>query len=146
MSNLNAGVNNTAELFVLAARNKFRFPSPQGPMNTEQLWDLPLTHRAATAASLDGVARAVNTELKAVTEDSFVAVRRSDQQELLSAKLEIVKHIIAVKLDEQKAREQSAARATEKARLLEVLARKDGEALEGLSREEILQKLSEIGA
>ena len=45
----------TDELFIKAARKKFRFPSKVGMLNVENLWDLPLT--SANKASLDDTAR-----------------------------------------------------------------------------------------
>ena len=67
-------------LFEIATRQKFTFPSPRGLLNVEQLWDLPLTSirpdgsTRTDSVSLDTVARAVNTQLKAVTEETFAPI------------------------------------------------------------------------
>ena len=57
-------------LFMQATREKFRFESSKGDLSVEQLWDLPLTSR--TGFDLDTVAKAVNADLKASNEESFV--------------------------------------------------------------------------
>jgi len=131
--------------FEYATRHKLRYETPKGHLSVEQLWDLPLTHTNPSTVTLDSVARTVNQALKAVTEESFVQVQKGPQEEQLSRKLEVVKHIIAVKLAEREEAERARARAQEKARILEVLGEKEDEALKGLSREELLKRLAELG-
>ena len=84
-------------LFLQATREKFRFESPKGDLSVEQLWDLPLTSR--TGFDLDTVAKAVNADLKASNEESFVNVNNNPAVSRLQAKLEVVKAIIEVKLE-----------------------------------------------
>ena len=57
-------------LFEIATRKKLRFPSLKGELSAEQLWDLPLSSRVGL--DLDNIAKAVNKDLKAEEEDSFV--------------------------------------------------------------------------
>lgn len=135
----------TTNIFETASRQKFRFPSSKGALSTEQLWDLPLTHTDPGVVTLDQVARAVNAELKSVTEESFVATKRSDREGVLSEKLDVVKHVIAVKLAEQEARADVAKKIQERKRLTELLAEKDAEAQKALPREELLKRLAELG-
>jgi len=131
-------------VFEIATRTKFRFPSSQGLLTTEQLWELPLAHQNAGVVTLDQVARTVNAQLKAVTEESFVATRQNAQQERLSQHLDVVKAVIAFKEDEAAARSKAADKAQEKARLIELLAQKDDEELRGLSRDEIAKRIAEL--
>lgn len=130
-------------LFEIASRRKFRFPSVVGELTTEQLWDLPLT-AARGRSDLDGVAKAVNAELKAVTEESFVNVRPHPAKADLESKLDIVKHIIAVKMDERTKADAAADRAEKRRKLAEALANKQDESLRNMSEEEIRAKLAEL--
>jgi DNA gyrase/topoisomerase IV subunit A len=133
------------DLFEIATRRKFRFASTRGQLSTEQLWDLPLTSTNSEGVTLDAVARTVNQSLKAVTEESFVQPQKNTAAEELSQKLEVVKHVIAVKLAEREAATKLQEKAQRKQRILEVLAEKDNEALKGLSREELTKELAELG-
>jgi len=132
----------TENLFEVATRQKYRFASNKGELTTEQLWELPL--KAKNGFDLDTVARSVYQDLKATSEESFVEVSQNPNKAVLEQKLEIVKHIIAVKQDERKKAEEKAANAAERKRLLEILAKRQDEELEGLSKEEIEQRIKEL--
>lgn len=130
-------------LFEQAVRNKFRFVSVKGELNVEQLWDLKLTDR--NSFDLDNVARAVADELKAIAETSFVQTTNNPKKAVLEAKLELVKYIIQVKLEEAAAATQRAQRQDEARKLRDLLANKKDEALSQLSEEEIRARLKELG-
>ena len=83
-------------MFEKAARLKLRFDTPRGNLTVEDLWDIPLTGQQI---SLDNVAKAVNKGLKASEEESFVA-KPSSKDRVLSLKLDILKHVIRVRLAE----------------------------------------------
>ena len=127
-------------LFLQATREKFRFESSKGDLSVEQLWDLPLTSR--TGFDLDTVAKAVNADLKASNEESFVNVNNNPAVSRLQAKLEVVKAIIEVKLAQAEATKKRAEKAAERQRLMEVLHSKKDQELQGLSVEEIERRLS----
>jgi len=129
-------------LFLQATREKFRFESPKGDLSVEQLWDLPLTSR--TGFDLDTVAKAVNADLKASNEESFVNVNNNPAVSRLQAKLEVVKAIIEVKLAQAEATKKRAEKAAERQRLMEVLHSKKDQELQGLSVEEIERRLSQL--
>lgn len=129
-------------LFLQATRKKFRFESPKGDLSVEQLWDLPLTSR--TGFDLDTVAKAVNADLKASNEESFVNVNNNPAVSRLQAKLEVVKAIIEVKLAQAEATKKRAEKAAERQRLMEVLHSKKDQELYGLSVEEIERRLSQL--
>lgn len=135
-------------IFEQATRKKLRFASAKGELTVEQLWDLPLLITGNTRdvrVDLDTVARMVNHELKAQTEESFVEAKTNHLKALLELKMEIVKHIIADKLEAaEKARKALDDRA-ERERLMEVLRRKQDQALEDLSPEEIQKRLEALG-
>ena len=129
-------------LFLQATREKFRFQSNKGDLSVEQLWDIPLTSR--TGFDLDTVAKAVNADLKASNEESFVNVNNNPAVSRLQAKLEVVKAIIEVKLAQAEATKKRAEKAAERQRLMEVLHSKKDQELQGLSVEEIERRLSQL--
>lgn len=130
------------DLFLQATRRKFRFPSNKGDLSVEQLWDLPLTSR--NGFDLDTVAKTVNTHLKAASEESFVVTSSNPAKTTLQEQLEVIKAIIAVKLDEAAKAKVRSDRAAERQRLLEILDQKEDDELKGLSREEIKKRLAEL--
>ena len=133
---------NIENLFQLASRQKFRFQSIKGELTTEQLWDLPLTARGGF--NLDEVAKQVAAELKAAGEESFVQKNSNPAKSKLEAKLEIIKHIIAVKLEEAERAVKASQNQEERQRLLAVLNRKQDAALEELTPEQIQARLAEL--
>lgn len=129
-------------IFETATREKFRFASNKGMINVEALWDMPLTSRSGF--DLDNVAKAVNAELKANTEESFVTTTTNPAKATLELKLEIVKHIIAAKQAENEAVKTAAAKRAEKQKLLEILEKKKDASLENLTEEQIAARLAAL--
>lgn len=131
-------------VFEIASRKKFRFETPLGQLVTEQLWDLSLTSERADAVTLDNVAKDLHRKLRAAEEESFVKPAQSSANEELSAKLEVVKHVIAVKLAEQEAAKVAREKAARRQRILEILAEKEEDALKSKSREDLLKELEAL--
>jgi hypothetical protein len=129
-------------LFELATRQAYRFESTKGLLSVEDLWQLPLTTRG-NGTSLDDVAKNVYAQIKASEEVSFVA-KQTTANTTLSNKLEIVKHIIAVKMNEADVAKVKADKAAERAKLMDILARKQEQSLENSTEEELLAKLAAI--
>lgn len=129
-------------IFEQASRGKLRFPSSKGELTVEQLWDLPL--QSKNGFDLDSVAKTVNTELKSMTEESFVSISINPASGVLALKLDVVKHIIAVRLAENEIVRQRTAKLAERAKLLDILADKQDEQLKALSPEEIKKRLEEL--
>ena len=102
----------------------------------EDLWDLPLTSARANQANLNNIAKDVSRQLKAEGEEDFVNPR-SGADKILQLKLEIVKHVIATVQAEREEARARAERADKKARLLELIERKQDQQLEGKSLEEL---------
>lgn len=134
------------DIFERAARAKSRFPSPIGDLTVEQLWDLPLVNSNDSRPSLDGVAKAVNRDLKSLAEESFIEVKSDPRRTELELKLEIVKHVIASKIAAREIAEKRAATLARKAKLLDALAAKEDQALAGMSREEIEAEIAALGS
>ncbi|MNQ55358.1 hypothetical protein D3C85_694510 [compost metagenome] len=132
----------TENLFELASRQKIRFASSKGDLTVEQLWDLPLSSKVGF--DLDSVAREVNSKLKAAGEESFVETRVNLAKARLELAMELVKHIIGVRLAEREANLKSMENKAERARLTEILHSKKDDELKGLSVEELEARIANL--
>ena len=125
-----------SEMFEVAVRNKFRFPY-KGVISVEELYDLPLT-------ALDNVFKTLNAEAKKSEEESLLHTKSKADEEL-ALKINIVKHIVSVKLKEKEDRENARAKKEMKQRLLEIKAKREDAALENMSDEDLNKMLAELG-
>lgn len=129
-------------IFEQAARAKLRFITARGQIAVEQLWDLPLSDNCGF--NLDEVAKKVKRELDQLAEESFVEKSASTERAELELRLELVKHVIADKLEVQRRREQAAVNNERKQVLLQALAQKNQEAIAGLSKEDLEAELAKL--
>ena len=124
-------------IFEYAVRNKVRFPY-RGLISVEDLWDLSLTE-------LDGVFKALNTEVKKNSEESLLLIDpKKPVDELLDIQIAVVKHIFSVKLAEQTAREKAAAKREQKQKIMAIIASKQDEALHNSSVEDLQKMLDAL--
>ena len=123
------------ELFINATRNNYQFPF-RGMINVIDLWDLSLTN-------LDSVFKTLNAEVKKSEEESLLNTKSREDEEI-SNKIEIVKYIVGVKLDEKKKREDAKKNAEMRQRLLEIKAKRQDAALENMSDEDLDKALAEL--
>lgn len=127
-----AGIMN---MFAYATRNKVRFPY-KGLISTEDLWDLSVTE-------LDKIFKTLNAQAKQSQEESLLE-SKNDGDELLENQIEIVKHIVTVKLREQKAREREADKAAQRQKIMAIIARKQDESLENASLDDLQTMLDSL--
>lgn len=132
-------------IFEQASRHRplFRFPTAAGLLTVEDLWDLPLTHR--TKINLDDIARQLSRELKESQDVSFVDASAKPNT-LLQLGLDIVKHIIDVKLAERTATERAAATRARNARILGIIEQKEHAELTDKSIDDLKALLKESEA
>lgn len=123
-------------LFEVATRNNYQFPF-RGLINVIDLWDLSLTN-------LDSVFKVLNAEVKKSEEESLLNTKSKEDEEL-SNKIEIVKYIVGVKLGEKEAKEDEKKNREMKQRLLAIKAKRQNEALENLSDEDLDRAIAELG-
>jgi len=123
-------------MFEKASRMKIRFQTAIGIITTEDLWGLKLTQ-------LNDLAKSLNRQIKDAEEESFIAEPSSASKEL-TLKLDIVKHIIAVLLEEKDKKEKAKERKEQRDRLLEILNKKQNESLEAMSIEDIKKQLEAL--
>ena len=91
-------------IFEYATRNKLRF-AYCGNNSVEELWDLKLE-------DLDNIYKALNKQAKSLEEDSLLT-KENSANEALTIKIEIIKYIVSVKISEQKAKTEEAAKKAE---------------------------------
>lgn len=125
----------TNELFIMATKNKFRFPF-KGMVSVEDLWDM-------NVRDLDSVFKALNAQAKQSKEESLLATK-SKEDSILEAKIEVVKYIVTAKLAEAEAKRVRAEQKEKKNRIAEILADKQDEELRGKSVAELTAMLNSI--
>ena len=130
-------------IFERASRAKLRFESTVGALLTEQLWDLPLTAKGERA-NLDTMARGVFSELKSLEEGSFVTLTPDPRKTDLELRLDILKHVIAAKLEAKASQEKLAENAERKRKLLSALAAKEEAELIGMSKDQIEAEIAKL--
>lgn len=129
-------------IFEYAAKNKLRFATERGLLTAEDLFDIKLSNQAGP--SLDKIAIALDEELSK-TEKSFVK-KVTPQNKELQIKLDIVKHVISVKQDQEEAKVAAAARATQRRILQEAIAKKKLEAIDNADLASLEAELAKIDA
>ena len=128
------------DIFEQAARVKLRFDSHKGLLSIEEVWDLSL-------ASLDTFAKTVNKRLREAEEESFIpAVHQPRVLSYDALRLDILKHVIAVKVTERDLARKKADDRAKLARLKDLLAAKEDDAFKSMSQEEILKQITELEA
>ena len=127
--------------FKKAVQQKLRFETAIGLVTVEDLFNLKLTGNRGL--NLDTVAKTINKQLKESEEESFVSKPTTANAEL-QLKLDIVKEIIADKLQEKKTAEEATANKAKRDKLLALKSKKQDESLESLTEEEIDAQLAEL--
>ena len=128
-------------IFEIATKQKIRFASLKGDVNTEMLWDIPLESKSGF--DLDTIAKSVKADLDAASEESFVRAS-SPMKTSLELKLLVIKHVIDVRLTERAAALRKKEISQTKQTLLDALARKQSQEFDELSAAQIQEKLAAL--
>lgn len=115
-------------MFEIATRRKYRFQL-SGTLTVEDLWDL-------SPESLDKIFKTLNSQLKKSEEESLLASRTKEDEDLLR-KIEIVKHIVSVKLSEKEAAKAAKERREQKQKIMAILDEKKDQALHNMTAEQL---------
>lgn len=126
----------TEKMFEAAVRNKFRFPF-RGIATVEDLWDL-------TPENLDTIFKSLNATKKKVSEESLLGAKTQADEDLLM-KIEIIKYIVGVKIEESTKAKLSAENARKRQEIMGIIAEKDSQDLRNMSKDELAAMLKEIG-
>jgi hypothetical protein len=129
------------QMLEYALRKRLRWPTTRGAITLEDLWDLPLSSK--TNVDLDTVAKTVNKELKESSEESFVTPTSSKNAEL-QVRLDIVKHVIKTKIDDNAKALDSAKKKARKELLLQARESKQQQDLMNMSIDDIDKELNTL--
>ena len=127
---------NSENMFEVAVRSKVRFPF-KGLISVEDLFDL-------SVESLDMIFKVLNSQVKQAKEESLLTAR-TKQDEELTLKVEIVKYVVKVKLEEEAARLHAREQREKKQKIMEIMANKQDADLQNKSVEELAKMLDELG-
>lgn len=122
--------------FETATRRKLRFQTTKGNLSIEDLWDVPLT-------VLDEAYKGLSRQIREAEDDSLLSKKDSGVEEA-SLKRDLVKHVVQVRQAEAEAKTARAARRQQAARVRELIAQKQDEALAGKSTDELNTLLAEL--
>lgn len=122
-------------LFEIATRNRYRF-NYKGVMTVEDLWSLRVE-------DLDAIFKMLNRQKKTADEDSLLATKSAEDQDLAN-KIDIVRYIVSVKLDEAAERVSAAEKKAQRDKIMEIVAKKKDKALEDMGIEDLMKKLEEL--
>ena len=124
------------KMFEVAVRNKFRFPF-KGVISVEDLWDL-------SVQQLDGIFKTLKSQEKKAQEESLLDTR-TPEDEALKTKIDIIRYIVTVKLDEAKQAEHAKENRDQKQKILGILAEKQDADLRNKTPEELQAMLNQLG-
>ena len=124
------------KMFEVAVRNKFRFPF-KGVISVEDLWDL-------SVQQLDGIFKTLKSQEKKAQEESLLDTR-TPEDEALKTKIDIIRYIVNVKLDEAKQAEHAKENRDQKQKILGILAEKQDADLRSKTPEELQAMLNQLG-
>ena len=122
-------------LFEVATRENYLFPF-KGMINVIDLWNLSLTN-------LDSVFKTLNAEVQKSEEESLLNAKTKEDEDLTN-KIEIIKYIVNKKLAEKEARENEKKNKEKRQRILEIKAKRQDEALENMSDEDLDKLLADL--
>ena len=120
-------------IFKYAAKKSLRFPY-QGSLSVEDLFKLDMN-------SLDAVYKTLKKQQKASNEESLIEEKTTEDKEL-EVKLAIVKEIFDDKKTAAEKAKKAAANKAKNQRILEILAKKQDEALENMTEDELKAQLA----
>lgn len=124
------------EIFAKATRVKLRFETPKGLLSVEDLWDLPLKSRQGSA-NLNDVAVQLHGKL-GQQQISFVEQPDpASNNEVEQLAFDVVKFIIDTRLAQAAINLKAVERKEQKARLLDIINRKQNAQLEDTPLEEL---------
>jgi hypothetical protein len=127
-------------VFLSASRKQLRFATAKGYIATDDLWQLSLK-------DLDAIGQRVIAETPSGTvsllENPDPKINKSKVENNL--RLEVIKEVIRIKQDENKAEAAARSKTQQKVMLLDLIERKKVGSLESKSLEELEAALAAIG-
>lgn len=131
-------------MFEKASRMKLRFDTSRGFVTVEDLWDLPLSSKTGRD-SLDAIALGLYKQIKDLGDvQSFVDETAKPMNEILQLKFDIVKHIIGIRKEDNAQASKAQASKEKKQFLLQILAQKESEDMQKMSKEDIQKMIDSL--
>lgn len=127
-------------IFEQASRKKLRFETSRGQLTVEQLWDLALTGQV----SLDSIAIDLNTQLTNLPPVSFVTDSATNDP-VLTLKFDIIKQVIATRVEENKKKSAAQEVAQQRKLLREQIALEKNKELLSGDVSSLEKKLAALG-
>lgn len=123
-------------LFILASREQLRFKVSNGTIAVEDLWVLKLE-------DLDKLYKSLNKQLKESEEESLLKTRTTANK-TLELQVEIVKYVVKTRLEEDEAKKLRKDKLAQKAKIVEIIGRKQEAALENKTVEELTAMVEDL--
>lgn len=130
------------KIFEIATKEAYRFETKKGMIDVERLWHLKLVSMFPNDISLNDIAKTINKQLKD-NEDDFVYNETKKNKEL-EIKFKIVKHIIGVRLKEEKETEERLKNIQKKATILDIINKKQNESYENMEIDELKEMIKSM--
>lgn len=125
-------------MFEKASREKVRFNTTKGICTVEDLWDLPLK-------SLDEMYKGLVKMRKESKEESLLSEKKPTKEDnLLELKIDLLKHVVEVRLAEKKVRELAAEKAEKKKKIMAIIAEKQDKELYNKDVTDLEKMLAEM--
>lgn len=131
------------QIFEKASRQDLMFETNKGLLNVTDLWRIPLTSNK-DKVNLDDIAKSLHVKLRDDVQISFVSTDKAKVESEDSLRFKIVKHIINVRLSEQKEEQLRCEKAAKKQQMLGILAQKEASDLMSLPMDELRKMISEM--
>jgi len=125
------------KMFEIATRTKIRF-AHHGTLSIEDLWDLPV-------GELDDVFKSLNAKLRQSKEESLLN-ERTNAENILELKIQLVKHIVRTKLEEEATRLNEKVRKDKKQKIMDIMSTKQDQVLQDKTVDELKEMLDELDA
>lgn len=125
-----------AEMYKRAGRLKLRFTGPKGRLSVEDLWDIDLK-----TLDLMAVAAAGDVEAQGSVK-SFLEQKDDRDLSIKKLKADILLDVLQSRVAQQKANEKAQETRKRNQTIMAIIAKKEGEALEGMSIEELKAQLT----
>ena len=129
-------------IFEKATRQRLRFKTKKGLVSVEDLWSLPLSSTTGNDC-LDSLAVEISKRLRNTEMISFVnaSTPKSIEDTL---RLDILKHIIGVRLEEAAANKKQRENKARREQLLNIKAQREMSAMMEMSREDLEAEIAKL--
>ena len=124
----------TQNIFKYAAKKALRFPYYKGMIAVEDLFNISMT-------DLDFIYKSLKKQQKTSNEESLIN-DKTPEDKALEVKLAIVKEIFEDKTIAADKAKKAAENKAKNQKILEILAKKENEALENMTEEELKAQLA----